>query len=168
MSLQEQARTTRIITVEEHFATPAFLDGPGRALKERAKGPETRMRGVPELLCDLDERRISNMDAAGIDVQVLSHTAPGTEQLDADEAITSAREINDFLAQAVHRHPDRLAGFATLPTPAPEVAAAELERAVQTYGFKGALINGHVRGRYLDDPFFWPILERAEALQVPL
>ncbi|HEY6407563.1 MAG TPA: amidohydrolase family protein [Ktedonobacteraceae bacterium] len=168
MPLQEQAKTTRIITVEEHYATPAFMEGPGRSLKKRAQGPETRMRGVPELLCDLDERRITNMDTAGIDVQVLSLTAPGTEQLDAAEAITRAREINDFLARAVSRHPDRLAGFATLPTPVPEVAAAELERTVQTYGFKGALINGHVRGRYLDDPFFWPILERAEALHVPL
>ncbi|MEO7022122.1 MAG: amidohydrolase family protein [Ktedonobacteraceae bacterium] len=168
MSLQEQAKTTRIITVEEHYATPTFLDGPARSIKERANGPETRMRGVPELLCDLDERRIANMDAAGIDVQVLSLTAPGTEQLDAAEAITHAREMNDFLAQAISRHPDRLAGFATLPTSAPEAAAAELERTVQTYGFKGALINGHVRGRYLDDPFFWPILERAETLHVPL
>ena len=168
MSLPEQAKTMRIIAIEEHYATPTFLDGPGRSLKERAQGPEIRLRGVPELLCDLDERRITNMDTAGIDVQVLSCTAPGTEQLDAAEAITCAREINDFLAQAVSRHPDRLAGFATLPTPVPEAAADELERAVQTYGFKGALINGHVRGRYLDDPFFWPILERAEVLQVPL
>ncbi len=168
MPQQVQARTMRTITVEEHYATPAFLEGPGRSLTERARGPETRMRGVPELLCDLDERRIANMDTAGIDVQVLSLTVPGTEQLDAAEAITLAREINDFLAQAVSRHPERLAGFATLPTPAPEAAADELERAVHTYGFKGAIINGHVRGRYLDDPFFWPILKRAAALQVPL
>ena len=137
----------RTITLEEHFATPDFMEGPGRFLKDRAQGPETRMRGVPELLCDLDERRIANMDTAGIDVQVLSHTTPGTEQLDAAESITLAREINDFLAQAISRHPDCLAGFATLPTPAPEAAAAELERAVQTYGFKGAMINGHIRPR---------------------
>jgi predicted TIM-barrel fold metal-dependent hydrolase len=168
MSLPQHAKTMRTITVEEHYATPAFLDGPGHSLRERAQGPEIRMRGVPELLCDLGERRISNMDAAGIDVQVLSLTAPGTEQLDAAEAITRARELNDFLAQALSRHPARLAGFATLPTPVPDVAADELERGVQTYGFKGALINGHIRGRYLDDPFFWPILERAEALHVPL
>ncbi len=168
MSLPEQAKTMRTIAVEEHYATPAFLDGPARSLKARAQGPEIRMREVPERLCDLGEGRIATMDAAGIDIQVLSLTVPGTEQFDAAEAVTSAREINDFLAQAISRHPARLAGFATLPTPVPEAAADELERAVQTYGFKGALINGHVRGRYLDDPFFWPILERAEALDVPL
>jgi hypothetical protein len=39
---------------------------------------------------------------------------------------------------------------------------------VREHGFKGALINGHSRGRYLDDKFFWPILERAEALNVPI
>ena len=169
MPLQEQAKMTRIITVEEHFATPAFMDGPGRAMRERAQGPQpNRFRGIPELLCDLDEQRIANMDAAGIDMQVLSITAPGTEQLDAAEALTLSRETNDLLAQAIQRHPERLAGFATLPTPTPEPAADELERVVRSYGFKGAIINGHTLGRYLDDPFFWPILERAEALSIPL
>ena len=108
------------------------------------------------------------MDVAGVDVQVLSLTSPGVEQLDAAEAVALAREANDALAEAVRRRPDRLAGFAALPTPAPEDAAEELERAVREHGFVGALINGHTRGRYLDDTFFWPILERAEALGVPI
>ena len=55
-----------------------------------------------------------------------------------------------------------------MPTPAPEAAADELERAVRELGLKGAVINGHVRGRYLDDPFFDPLLERAQALAVPV
>ncbi|HLZ56831.1 MAG TPA: amidohydrolase family protein [Ktedonosporobacter sp.] len=101
-------------------------------------------------------------------MQVVSLTSPGVEQLDTAEAITLAREANDYVAAAVRRHPDRLAGFAALPTTAPDIAAAELERMVNEHGFKGALINGHTRGRYLDDQFFWPILERAEALQVPI
>jgi hypothetical protein len=108
------------------------------------------------------------MDAAGIDMQVLSLNAPGVEQLEAAAAVVLARQANDTLGEAVKRHPDRFAGFATLPTAAPEIAAGELERTVREYGFKGAAINGHTRGRYLDDPFFWPILERAEALQAPI
>jgi hypothetical protein len=108
------------------------------------------------------------MDAAGIDVQVLSLTAPGVDQLDATEAVKLARDTNDILADAVRRHPKRFAGFATLPTASPETAAGELDRMVREHNFKGAVINGHNRGRYLDDAFFWPILERAEALQVPL
>lgn len=67
----------------------------------------------------------------------------------------------------MHRHPERLAGFAALPTAEPDAAADELRRTVAMHGFTGALINGHSRGRYLDDKFFWPILE-CEALQVPL
>lgn len=107
------------------------------------------------------------MDAAGITMQLLS-LAPGVEQLAAPEAVTLARQTNDHLAEAVHANPDRLAGFAALPTAAPEAAAEELERTVRQHGFKGALINGHTQGRYLDEEFFWPILERAEALGVPI
>src|SRR5215212_67401 len=164
----------RTITLEEHYATPAFMEGPGRDLKaqaEAARGHPKVAAGFAKLieeLCDLDEGRIAAMDAAGIDVQVLSLTSPGTEQLDAAEAVAFARETNDLLAEAVRRHPDRFAGFAALATAAPEAAADELERTIREHGFKGALINGHTRGRYLDDGFFWPILERAEALEVPI
>ncbi|HEV2200272.1 MAG TPA: amidohydrolase family protein [Bryobacteraceae bacterium] len=84
------------------------------------------------------------------------------------EAVALARETNDFVVAAMKRHPARFAGFATVPVAAPEKAAGELERMVREHGFKGANINGHHRGRYLDDKFFWPILERAEALQVPI
>jgi len=156
----------RTITLEEHYASPGYLDGPGKDLRDRVSG--TGATGLLERLSDLDDARIAEMDAAGIDVQVLSLTAPGVEQLDPDEAVAFAREANNVLVSAVRRHPTRFAGLAALPTPAPTDAAAELERTVRDLGFKGALINGHSRGRYLDDPFFSPILERAEALQVPI
>jgi hypothetical protein len=83
------------------------------------------------------------------------------------EQIALAREANDFIADAVKKYPKRFAAFAALPVAAPEQAADELDRRVQQ-GFKGTLINGHSRGRYLDDKFFWPVLERAEALNVPI
>ena len=158
----------RTITLEEHYASPAYLEGPGRQMSERAKAPGSPIARALEQLCEIGEKRIAAMDAAGIDVQVLSLTAPGVEQLEAAEAIAAAREANDFLRAAVQRHPTRFAGFATLPTAAPDSAVAELERTVHEYGFKGAVINGHVRGRYLDDKFFWPILEQAEKLNAPI
>jgi hypothetical protein len=163
----------RTIALEEHYATPAFIDGPGRWFKDQtlATGNTKLIEYLPHLinqLCDLGHQRITDMDTAGIDLQVLSLTAPGVEQLDPPDAIALARETNDHLAEAVRHHPARLAGFAALPTPAPDTAADELQRAIQTDGFKGAVINGHTRGRYLDDPDFWPILEAAEALDVPL
>jgi predicted TIM-barrel fold metal-dependent hydrolase len=123
---------------------------------------------LQNIASDLGEGRIAAMDAAGIDVQVLSLNAPGVEQLDATDAVKVARDSNDILADAVRRHPTRFAGFASLPTMSPETAVEELDRTVRKLSFKGAAINGHTRGRYLDDKFFWPILERAEALQVPL
>jgi predicted TIM-barrel fold metal-dependent hydrolase len=164
----------RTIALEEHYATPAFIEGPGRDLKASAEAARDHPRvaaGYERLirrLCDLGEGRISEMEAAGVDVQVLSLTSPGVEQLDAEEAVSLAREVNDTLAEATRRHPEHFAGFAALPAAAPEDAADELERAVREHGFVGALINGHTRGRYLDDLFFWPILERAEALGVPI
>jgi uncharacterized protein len=79
-----------------------------------------------------------------------------------------AREANDFLADIVRNNPKRFAGFAALPVAAPDQAAEELDRRVRQQGFKGTMINGHTRGRYLDDKFFSPILERAEALNVPI
>jgi uncharacterized protein len=161
MLQRENHQTTRTITLEEHYATPAFLKGPGRNF-------EIQTPHIVEPLCDLSDRRTAVMDAAGIDMQVLSLASPGVEQLDGAEALVLARETNDLLADAVRRHPDRFAGFATLPTAVPNSAADELERMVGKHGFKGAVINGHIQGRYLDDQFFWPILERAEALQVPI
>jgi len=158
----------RTITLEEHFATARFLDGPGRRTKEQAAKFGDAGRKLVDRLCDVGDQRVAEMDAARIDMQVLSLTSPGTEQLDADEAKALARETNDFLAEAACGHPSRLAAFATLPTADPKAAAAELERTVQDFGFKGAVINGHHQGRYLDDKFFWPIFESAEALHVPI
>jgi len=159
----------RTITLEEHFASPAFLTGPGRKLREQPLLPRSvGSKNLIEELSDLGKNRIAEMDAAGIDLQVVSLTDPSVQQLDAAAAKDLAREANDYLAKAVRRYPDRFAGFATLPTADPDAAADELERMVKEHGFKGGWVNGHTRGRYLDDRSFWPILERAEALKVPL
>jgi uncharacterized protein len=156
----------RLITLEEHYRAPMLrsvaFGGAG------APPPGSPIARIQAKLDDLGDQRLAEMDAGGIDVQVLSHGAPGTEQLEADEAIPLAHEANDYLARSIAPHPDRLAAFATLPTAAPAEAADELERAVTELGFKGALINGHVRGQFLDDRKFWPIFERAQRLGVPI
>jgi uncharacterized protein len=154
----------RVIALEEHFWTPEIAEAIG-ALRNPAAGAGSPLHAD---LADLGERRLAAMDAAGIDVQVISHTTPGVQHLEAATAVTLAREANDRLAHAVAQHPDRFAGFATLPTPAPEAAADELERAVTELGLKGAMINGHTAGRFLDHPDFAVLLARAERLGVPL
>ena len=121
----------RTITLEEHFTTPVFRAGAGKSREEHAKKVGGRLAKVFEQLADIGDKRIAEMDAAGIDMQVLSLTSPGCEQLDAAEAITLAREANDFLAEAVKKHPKRFAGLAAMPTAAPDKAAAELERRVR-------------------------------------
>ena len=158
----------RTITLEEHFASPGFAAGPGKEFLERLRGSGARGARVAEMLQDLGDRRVAEMDAAGVDVQVLSLNSPGVEQAEVAEQVAIARESNDFLAEAVKKHPTRYAGFASLAIAAPDRAAEELERTVRQLGFKGALINGHTRGRYLDNAAFSPILERAEALNVPI
>jgi uncharacterized protein len=163
----------RTITIEEHFWTTAICEAVDRqnAAQSQNNVPARALSPVGELsskLADLGERRLKDMDAAGIDLQVISHTSPGTQTLPVSEAIPLARDANDQLAAAVRAHPDRFAGFATLPTPDPEAAARELERAVQKLGFKGAMINGHTGGRFLDDSAFRPIFEAAVSLDVPL
>ena len=129
----------RTITLEEHFAFPGFLDGPGRNLKARAQQYGDRATKLLDQLCDLGEKRIAEMDVAGIDVQVLSLTSPGTEQLEAADSISMASEANNFLAEAVKKNPTRFGGFATLPTASPDKAAEELERMVREHDFKEPL-----------------------------
>jgi predicted TIM-barrel fold metal-dependent hydrolase len=161
----------RIITLEDHFATPMFQE---RFPQGNVSGHFLADRGrylgydISAELLNLDDSRLAAMDAAGIDVQVVSLTMPGCEAFDGETAIAMATDANDRLAEAVRAHPTRLAGFASLPTASPATAAKELERAVTKLGFKGAMINGHVRGEFLDNQKYWVIFECAQALNVPI
>ncbi len=125
---------------------------------------------VDDQLRDLGQARLADMDASGIDLQVISHVAPAAQGLAGAEGVTRAREANDRLAAAVRAHPHRFAGFATLPTADPRAAADELERAVRDLGLIGALVNSTLgpNGTFLDDAGFEPLLERFEQLDVPL
>jgi predicted TIM-barrel fold metal-dependent hydrolase len=117
---------------------------------------------------NLGDTRVAAMNATGIDMQVMSLTMPGCEGFETETAIAMATDANDRLAEAIHAYPSRLAGFAALPTAEPATAAKELERAVTKLGFKGAMINGHVRGEFLDNQKYWVIFECAQALNVPI
>jgi predicted TIM-barrel fold metal-dependent hydrolase len=124
--------------------------------------------GIRDRLFDFAGTRIAEMDAAGIDMQVLSHQSPGSQRLPADIAVDACRAVNDALADIVAGAPDRFAGFAMLPTVLPEAAADELQRAVEERGLKGALVHGLSHGSFIDGPEFRPIFARAESLKVPV
>jgi uncharacterized protein len=108
------------------------------------------------------------MDEGQVDLQVLSLASMGIGKLDAATSTALVRDVNDELAAAVKRHPDRLAGFAALDLKDPSSAAKELERCIRELGFKGALVDGTTDGEFLDQPKFLPVFEAAQALDVPV
>src|SRR5262245_26742053 len=111
------------------------------------------------------EQRFKDMDAAEVDVHVLSAT-PQTYLYDQDPklaAITSAIQ-NDEIARLVKAYPESFMGIATLPMQAPEPAAEELKRAVRTLGLRGAMIGSNVNGKNLDDPALEPVWAAAAEL----
>jgi predicted TIM-barrel fold metal-dependent hydrolase len=152
----------KVIALEEAFWLPETRD----LYKPEAARMLDRISGG--FLSDVGENRIKRMDAAGIDVQVLSHVQPGPQGYDRETGLRFARQTNDWLGEIVKQFHARFFGFAALPTQDPAAAADELERTVKNFGFRGALINGHTQGHYLDEKPFWVIFERAQALDVPV
>jgi len=162
----------RVVALEEHFTVPALArridpDAMSRRGFRPRKAPTSGPNPL-DLLPDIGEARLKAMDAAGITIQVLSNTGPGPDLVPGADGIALARELNDHLAAAIARHPDRYAGFAVLPTQSPEACAAELSRAVKDLRFSGALINGTTQGRFLDHPSYDGLLAAAVELDVPI
>ena len=160
----------RTVALEEHFVTESSLRATGVPLLPRVWPQSDELQ--PKLL-DIGAGRIAAMDEASIDFQVLSLSAAiGLDAIDPAIASPLARDINDELADAMRAHPARLGGFATLALTDPAAAAIELERCITRLGFCGALINGTTRsttgGLFLDDPRFFPVLEAAAHLGVPI
>lgn len=174
----------RIITLEEHYRDPAVLQasrGMSQSMSPYFAATYEPSRGfsysppvVQEL--DLGDGRIKDMDKNGISMQVLSCLT--TQNLPYECAVPVVKGANDRLREAISRYPDRLAGFASLPTSHPEEAAEELARCVVEYGFVGAVICGRTnsgekdcqngKSCFLDAPEYSPILATAESLNVPL
>jgi len=162
----------RTVALEEHFS---LLDVGGMTPPPRPPIAIENMPGIVrnagDKINDL-EGRLADMDRCGITVQVLSRAGiskgPSAEMFEDAEAVVFAKKYNDLLAKQIAQKPDRFAAFAHLAASVPRAAADELERVVVEYGFKGALISGMVRGRFLDDASFAPLLARAEKLGVPL
>jgi 2,3-dihydroxybenzoate decarboxylase/5-carboxyvanillate decarboxylase len=170
----------RKIATEEAFSIPEIA----AALKDVARGPSQSLdrnlvkgiydapdpgRGYDGLnflegLLDIEERRLAQMDELGVDMHLLSLTAPGVQMFDADSATELAALANDHLAEICARHPTRFAGLAAFAPHSPKRAAKEMERAINTLGLNGFILNSHTNDEYLDDPKYWPVLEAAESL----
>jgi 5-carboxyvanillate decarboxylase len=169
------------IATEEAFSPPEMLTAYKRLLEEDPNidpgfrslmgfylsSQSARARFITESLTDLADKRIADMDARGIDMQVIALTSPGVQIFEWDEAIEIAKLANDQLAEACRSKPTRFAGMTAVAPQAPEFSAKEIERG-KKLGFNAVVVNSHTHGEYLDDPKFWPILEAAEALQTPI
>ncbi len=156
----------RKIALEEHFTRPE-LSSYGQYAGSSRGSPV--FESFQRRLLDFGDMRLEAMDRAGIDLAVLSVTTPGVQaEPDTNVAIKRARIENDFLAREITKHPTRYAGFAHLPLQDAKAAADELSRCVEQLEFKGALVNGHSNGRYLDERSYDPFWERVEALGVPI
>ncbi len=151
----------KIVALEEHTFPRDILQAAGLDLGSRAS------RKADEL-DDLGHDRLHTMDAAGVDIQVLSALAHIVQQLDPERSIAISRTLNDRMAATVELHPDRFRAFATLPMSAPELAVLELRRTVEELGFLGTMIHGQTNGVFLDDPSVRPVLACAEQFGVPI
>ena len=111
------------------------------------------------------QERLKDMDAQGVDVQVLSiHTPFFGYHLDGAQGLALAREVNDEIAATVNEWPTRFSGLATLPMQDVKSAIDELERAVTKLGLKGAELDTQVNGAQWDEPKFLPFFKAAEAM----
>jgi hypothetical protein len=152
------------IALEEHFVTVDFL----KAIGAYGHAVPEPMRANRDRLLDLGDGRIAAMDEGDVSLQVLSLAAMGVDTLAPAQQASVLRGVHDELAAAVKAHPDRFAAFATPGLKDPASAVKELERCVRDLGFKGLLLDGTTDGKFLDAPEFFPVLEAAEALGVPL
>lgn len=156
------------IGLEEHFAVPETLSDSQGFLPDRV-WPELRGR-----LLDIHEQRLRLMDQHGMETMLLSLNAPAVQGIpDPARATEIARRANDFLAEQIHKRPDRFQGLAALPMQDPDRASRELERCVKELGFRGALVNGFSQIQdantmfYYDLPQYWPFWAVVESLDVP-
>jgi len=169
------------IAAEEAWAPPELLSRYRKLLEEKPAswdpgfhslwgfftGTTPRAAQLVARIQDLGARRLADMDACGIARQIVFLTAPGVQVFDAGTAVALSRDCNDELSQGIRKHPDRYAGLAAIAPQDPGNAVKELQRAV-SLGMKGAVVNSHTQGEYLDEPKHWEIFEAAEALGVPL
>jgi 2,3-dihydroxybenzoate decarboxylase len=163
-------RPYRRIACEEGFLSPGVLAQNAKASTAQlqlitADGPASFLA---KPLLDLGPQRIAEMDADGIDMQVLLLSSPGVQVFDAATGVALATEANDYASAACAKYPRRFAALAAIAPQNPAAAARELQRAMSLPGMKGAIVNSHTDDEYLDDPKYWPIFEALVALDVPL
>lgn len=166
-----------VIDVHTHMFTTKWLEllkktGGTYNIKTRPDGQDEIFRGDTPVVIPQKghfdwELRIQAMDAAGIDVSVVSLTCPNVYWGNEDISVRAAVEANDNVADAQSRYPDRLRWFASLPWEYPQRAVQELERACAK-GAVGVMVLANVSGKSLTDPMFAPIWAEIDKRGLPV
>lgn len=156
------------IGLEEHFAIPETLQDSAGFV------PGVYWKELSKRLLDVQEYRLREMDANGMEMMILSLNAPAVQAIPSPEKANEiAMRANDFLAEQVAKRPMRFQAFAALPLQDADMATLELERCVKYLGFKGALVNGFSQVNtpencvYYDAPQFAGFWDSVEKLNVP-
>ncbi|KEF58700.1 uncharacterized protein A1O9_06626 [Exophiala aquamarina CBS 119918] len=176
--LCSEFESLRVIGVEEHVSFPELTERiPNAGIAKHARRmfrELLRHESMPFAagrVSNVAEKRIADMDAAGVRLQVLSLAAAvNSMHLGPEAGLQHARDVNDSLKEAVATNPTRFVALAELPVHAPDLAISELQRCVKELGFVGAMVSGSIggEGRFLDDPEFDELLSEFERLDVPL
>lgn len=172
----------KVIDTEAHFYTKEYID----YIRNRTQFPKEvhyedgiklwytenfwapRSFLLENTVLEMGEKRIAEMDNDGIDMQVISLTNPGVQFFEASDGVTWAKRMNDALAAAIEKYPDRFIGLAAVAPQSPAEAAQEIERSIKEIGLKGVVVQSHAQNEYLDDKKFWPLFQKAEELDVPI
>ncbi|NBY71667.1 MAG: amidohydrolase [Betaproteobacteria bacterium] len=169
------------IATEEAFAPPELFGMYKKVLEEgkadkgfsslwgfHFNNPAPRVQHILKYNQTMGAERLAHMDAAGIDIQVLSLTSPGVQVFDEPTAVSYARHANDFLLDAIQKHPTRFVGLTAIAPQNPAEAAKEIQRGATQLDMRGVIVNSHTHGKYLSDRKFWDIFAAAEAHDQPI
>lgn len=169
-----ETKGSRVIAVEEHYVTQAYLKEIASLTVPSGEQPELEFmknfQNIPEMVervVNFDVR-LKEMDDSGTDLAVLSLNPPGVQLHEKKRAVSLAKEMNDGLADIVKRRPERFAGIGSIAPQDPDAAAEEVKRIMEPLGLGGIMISSHTHGHYLDEPEFEPILAAAEEEQATI
>lgn len=142
----------------------------GARLEERDDGYHLHHAGggsvgpIPQGMFDV-ARRLEEMDARHVDVQVLAVPPDAFHyEVDPKLGLAAARIHNDAIVSMCRRHPDRFQAFATLPLQDPAAAVGEMERMAEEECVRGVEIGTNVNGANFDAPDLEPVWDAAQAL----
>jgi aminocarboxymuconate-semialdehyde decarboxylase len=163
----------KVVDVHNHFYPPAYIDAlragdsTVRVTMDREGNPEIHYPGDYNVAVpghrDIEYRQ-DVLERAGVTTQVISFTTPGTHVESPERAVRFSQLVNDAFARIVADRSPRFAAYATLPLNDPLASVAELRRAIEQLGLRGAMLFSNVNGVALSDERFWPLYEAADSL----